>query len=271
MNRMTMADTKSVLLVEDESPLRMILAEAIQQAGFKVFTAADGEAGYSLAEKVRPALIITDVIMPRMDGNQLMKKVRASDFGRNIPFIILTARSKMKDYFDTMGVNAFVPKPFKGNELVDTVRRILDLPEHPRPREDAPPVYSDPFRKKRIILMEDDVWVINLFQSVFEEYGYTTRIAHNPAECLEAVFLSHPDVIVVRYPIEGLMMTQLIDLIRSIPYLTTIPIFAYADQSHQAAAIEILKAGAADFLVDLKGIKILKRINERLKDDSQRH
>ena len=80
-------NNKKILVVEDEPALRRILAMDLEASGYDVYEAGDGEAGYELALEVLPDLIITDVIMPKMDGNQLLKKMRGTFFGRRIPFL----------------------------------------------------------------------------------------------------------------------------------------------------------------------------------------
>src|SRR5690242_20598077 len=106
---------KRILVVEDEPELRKVLAMELEASGYEVFVAGDGEEGFEVAQEVLPDLIITDVLMPKMDGNQLLKKMRATFFGRRIPFMVLTARGKMRDYFEAVDVNAFVEKPFEAD------------------------------------------------------------------------------------------------------------------------------------------------------------
>ncbi|MFH1360222.1 MAG: response regulator [Candidatus Omnitrophota bacterium] len=116
---------KKILLVEDEQNLRFLLSEKLKSAGYEVYEAANGEEGFAIAQKIKPDLIISDIIMPKKDGNQFYKELRKMDFGKNIPFIVLTARAKMRDYFEVIEVDDFLEKPVKTEKLLTTVKDVL--------------------------------------------------------------------------------------------------------------------------------------------------
>jgi len=78
---------EKILIVDDEGNMRTLLTMQLEQAGYQVFQAEDGDSGFQIAKSIQPDLIISDVLMPQMDGNQLMKKLRESEFGKNIPLV----------------------------------------------------------------------------------------------------------------------------------------------------------------------------------------
>ena len=119
-----MANSK-ILVVEDEAPLRELIQEILKNAGFDVYTAANGQEGFTQAQNTKPDVILSDVIMPTMDGNIMLKKLRETAFGKNIPFIVLTARGGMKDYFEVMGVDGFIEKPFQPQDLVTEIHSVM--------------------------------------------------------------------------------------------------------------------------------------------------
>lgn len=81
---------KKILIVEDEEALRMSMSDTLTAEGFEVFKANDGEQGLKLALEVRPDIILLDLLMPKMDGRMVLKKLRESPQGKNIPVIVLT-------------------------------------------------------------------------------------------------------------------------------------------------------------------------------------
>ena len=83
--------TKNILIIEDEVDIREAMAEAVQDAGFNVTTAANGAIGLSMALEQKPDLILLDIIMPVMDGHETLKKLREDEWGRNAKVIVLTA------------------------------------------------------------------------------------------------------------------------------------------------------------------------------------
>ncbi|HOY09321.1 MAG TPA: response regulator transcription factor [Candidatus Omnitrophota bacterium] len=116
---------KKILIVEDEKDLRMLVAEQLKMAGYEVHQACDGEEGFAKAREIQPDLILSDVIMPKKDGNQFYKELKKTDFGKNIPFVILTARANMRDYFEILQVDSFMEKPFTMQELLEKINAAL--------------------------------------------------------------------------------------------------------------------------------------------------
>lgn len=116
---------KIVLIVEDEPELRELVAERLSELGYQVYQAANGEEGLALVAKVTPDVIVSDVLMPKKDGNRFLKELRQSEPGKNIPFIVLTARVAMRDYFEVEGVDAFLTKPFKIENLVESIEAAI--------------------------------------------------------------------------------------------------------------------------------------------------
>ncbi len=82
---------KKILLVEDEASVRDILSNKLKIEGFEVIFAKDGSSGYGIAMDQKPDLVIADILLPIMDGLELLKKLRNDgDWGRKVPIILLT-------------------------------------------------------------------------------------------------------------------------------------------------------------------------------------
>ncbi len=88
---------KHILLVEDEQDIREAMAEALTEAGFKVTTAENGEVGLKLALQDKPDLILLDIIMPVMDGHEMLKRLREDPAGKSVKVIMLTSMDGAKD------------------------------------------------------------------------------------------------------------------------------------------------------------------------------
>jgi diguanylate cyclase (GGDEF)-like protein len=119
-----------VLVVDDDPDKRMILTVALEMAGYEVRTANDGESGLSAVESYQPDLIVTDVMMPKMDGYELARRVRANPLTRFIPIIIQTAaRSEAQDARRGAEVGAlgYITDPLDIDLLLARVRTLLDF------------------------------------------------------------------------------------------------------------------------------------------------
>lgn len=251
---------KKILVVEDEAEMRSMLAIELETSNYEVFQAADGEVGLRLAEEVRPDLIISDVMMPKMDGNQFLKRLRATEFGRRVPFIVLTARGKMRDYFETVEVDGFVAKPFEPEELLQSVEKAMNkgaVDRGPAPRKDED--------QKRILIVDSDAAVLEELQKTFEDYGYQVKTAALPSRCLDELMVFKPHAILSRYQMDEITADKLVELIRNMPHFKNTPIVIYAEASQADQQDNVLKAGAAKFLTDAKSLRLLKEINSILK------
>jgi len=114
-----------ILLVDDEEEFRILIVAALAALGYEVYQAQDGLEGLAMAEKVRPDIILSDVVMPKKSGSDFLKDLRKTAWGKNIPFIVLTARVHMKDYFEMAHVDGFIEKPFTIEELVEKINHVL--------------------------------------------------------------------------------------------------------------------------------------------------
>src|SRR3954471_11453369 len=119
-----------VLVVDDDPDKRMILTVALEMAGYAVRNASDGEEGLAAVESYQPDLIVTDVMMPKMDGYELARRVRANPLTRFIPIIIQTAaRSEAQDARRGAEVGAlgYITDPLDIDLLLARVRTLLDF------------------------------------------------------------------------------------------------------------------------------------------------
>ena len=115
----------SVLLVEDETTLAMIIKDTLEGQGFSIHTAGDGEEGLRRCHELHPDVIVADVMMPRMDGFEMVRRLRQSD--RQTPVLFLTARSAVNDVVQgfELGANDYLKKPFGMQELIVRIKALV--------------------------------------------------------------------------------------------------------------------------------------------------
>ncbi len=120
----------TVLIVEDNPDVIRVIHLSLRRE-FKVMAAPDGLKGFELAVKEQPNLIITDLMMPGIDGLELTKRLRAEPLTKYTPIIMLTARGGTEDRIAGIeqGVNAYLSKPFSAKELLSTARSLLNVQE----------------------------------------------------------------------------------------------------------------------------------------------
>lgn len=116
-----------LLLVDDEPGLRTAVKAYLEDEGFVVTTANDGEEGWTLAQELQPDVVITDVMMPRCDGYGLLRRLRGDERLGGTPVIFLTAKGMTADRIAGFqaGADDYIPKPFDPDELVARVRNVV--------------------------------------------------------------------------------------------------------------------------------------------------
>ncbi|MFM7733203.1 MAG: response regulator [Cyanobium sp.] len=116
-----------LLLVDDEPGLRTAVKAYLEDEGFAVTTANDGEEGWTAAQQLLPDVVITDVMMPRCDGYGLLKRLRADERLGGTPVIFLTAKGMTADRIAGFqaGADDYIPKPFDPDELVARVHNVV--------------------------------------------------------------------------------------------------------------------------------------------------
>ncbi len=120
-----MNETINILLAEDERTLAMIIQDTLDGQGFHVTVADDGEEALRLYAVNKPDVLVADVMMPRMDGFELVRRIRKQD--QQTPVIFLTARSAVNDVVHgfEMGANDYLKKPFGMQELIVRIKALL--------------------------------------------------------------------------------------------------------------------------------------------------
>lgn len=118
---------KRVLVADDEPDVRELVVYRMRRAGYEVIEATNGEEAFELARAEAPDLIVADVMMPRVDGYELTRRLRAEPATQRIPVILLTAKTQEADVsqgFDA-GADDYLKKPFNPDELVQRARAVL--------------------------------------------------------------------------------------------------------------------------------------------------
>jgi DNA-binding response OmpR family regulator len=115
---------QTILVVDDEPQIVRLVRAYLEEAGFHVVTASDGQEALYVARHEKPDLVVLDVLMPRMDGLEFTRRIRRE---RNVPIIMLTARAEETDRIVglELGADDYVTKPFSPREIVARVRAVL--------------------------------------------------------------------------------------------------------------------------------------------------
>lgn len=125
----------NVLLVEDEEMLAMIIKDTLTDEGFNITLATDGSEGLKMFFKIRPDILVADVMMPELDGFEMVQKIRQTD--TDTPILFLTARSAVKDVVEgfELGGNDYLKKPFNMQELIVRIKALTGRMRGDEPKQ----------------------------------------------------------------------------------------------------------------------------------------
>ncbi len=119
-----------ILIADDEQPVRALVARLLGDR-YVVLEAADGEAAVDMARRYEPALILMDILMPKMSGYAALSAIKANPVTKEIPVVMLTGLGDEADkkLAKQMGADGYITKPFSLQDLEKTIGRLLKSPE----------------------------------------------------------------------------------------------------------------------------------------------
>ena len=200
------ADTPLVLVIEDDADARELLRGHVEELGYRVAMAASGEEGLRMAKQLRPHLITLDLMMPGMDGWELLKRLAGAPELAQIPVIIVSAiAGEMQDSF--VGAVDWIDKPMAHLLLGDAITRNIDL------------------KHGGVLIVEDDPDARELLKRyVSDDRGGNLRVAKDGASALAMLALHLPDLIVLDLKMPYVDGFTLLETIREDPRLRDIAV-----------------------------------------------
>jgi len=120
----------TVLVIDDDPVILELLRVNFEIEGFDVISAADGEEGFKRAQAERPDIVISDIMMPRRDGLQLLTDLKADPSTADLPVILLSAKAQKTEVQHglDLGADDYITKPFDPLELIDRLNAVMARP-----------------------------------------------------------------------------------------------------------------------------------------------
>lgn len=171
-----------ILLVEDDSTLSFIVQDALTREGFDVVCAPNGECGLRMFQETNPDIVVADVMMPKMDGFEMVRLIRLAAPG--VPVLFLTARTALDDVVKgfEIGANDYIRKPFQILELVVRIKALLKRTSQ-NASEDTCLAIGDctlDFASQRLVVRNDAIELSHIEAVIMDE------LFRHPNEVVEA-------------------------------------------------------------------------------------
>ena len=123
-----MGVAKTILVAEDDPVTLRFVVSLLEERGYQILVAEDGEAALATAIRARPDLLVSDLVMPYRDGYEVLRAIRTDERVKDLPVLILSMRDREEDIvrgFD-QGADEYVVKPFNAREFLSRVRKLLE-------------------------------------------------------------------------------------------------------------------------------------------------
>jgi len=237
---------QKVLIVDDDQNHVQLLKKRLEANGYQTITASDGVEGLNLAIHQRPDLVITDVLLPRMNGFKLVENLKSNPETNSIPVIMMSAvyvtDEDMARGFE-LGAETYVSKadlalrkPLQEEMLLEAAAQLMQ-------REKTEGVFIPP----RVLIVDDDPEATRLITKRLQPEGYQLDIAHTGEEGLEKALSTTVDLVLLDIKLPGMDGLDVLTRIKSRhPEVGVIMMTAYGSEK---IAVGALKRGADDYLI----------------------
>lgn len=262
---------KRILLVDDEPDVLKVIKVRLEAAGYTVITATNGQEALDRIFRACPDLVVTDVLMPIMDGFTFYKKLKHNPTTADIPVLVLTARGHMEDSFRVMGADDFLTKPFEPSDLLSKVESLF-----------IRSAITHQSNKKVLVVGTDKLVVENMMFQL-KKIGCLPEMAKDGPEIITKIVQFSPDLIIMEIPMFGMTADEVIKIVRQMSQFSHRPILTYnffrieelgnSDIRQKALAVDdanaaCAQAGATENIGRFNEFSFLETISKYLKIES---
>ena len=235
---------RPVLVIDDDENARELLRRALEADGFSVVTTAAGEPGLELAASIDPMLITLDIMMPSMDGWEVLNQLKADPRLQSIPVVMVSIAADREVGY-ALGAVESLTKPVDREQLLDVVRRYREEPGG------------------RVLIVEDDGYTRSLLRRALEPGGWTVDEAGTGVEGLERVRHELPDLIILDLMMPVMDGFEFVDALRKDKASRLVPVIVVTAKDLSSADLDRLH-GSVEQIID-KGGSSPERLTEHVR------
>ena len=246
-----------ILVIEDEKTLMRLIAGKLEKEGYKVVMAFDGEDGFNKLKEKNPDLILLDIIMPKMNGYEVLSKMKEE--GISIPVIIISNSGQPVEIEKTMEMGAvdyLIKTEFEPAEVVKKVKNYLNKNNDNidvmddmifKPREDE----AAKKLNLKVLLVEDDPFLRDICSKKLAKEGYTVFEAVDGMQAVNMVSKVRPQIVLLDVILPTMDGFQVLKKIRAEkdPEISTVPIVMLSNLGQEDDINRAMSFGANDYLV----------------------
>ncbi|MBI2451120.1 MAG: response regulator [Parcubacteria group bacterium] len=236
---------KRILIIEDEEILLDLLQNKLEKSGYEVMAARDGMEGLSAMEKEKPDLILLDILMPVMNGMEVLKIMHRNKILSEIPVIILSNSGQEVEVDEAVKLGAkdyLIKAEFDPDEVLEKVKKQLS--EDPMPNEEKLPTEST-----RILLVEDDKFLRDLISQKLIKEGFNLSVAIDGEEGLKKTLEEKPQLVLLDIILPGIDGFEVLSKIRANAETAKTPVILLSNLGAKDDVERGLQLGADDYMI----------------------
>ena len=249
-----------ILIIEDEEVLLNVLKNRIEKEGYEVDTAQDGEIGLKKIEVYRPDLVLLDILMPKMDGMEVLAKLKEKDILPDLPIIVVSNSGQPVEIEKAMdmGVKDYLVKAeFDPQEVLDKIKKHLPSQDDNTEVQDsnasktesggsAADIKADNFR---VLVVEDDKFLRDLMVQKIVKEGFEVIEAIDGEDGFKIAVEKQPHIILLDLILPGIDGFEVLQKIRQDEKIGDVPVVILSNLGQKDDIDKGKKLGATDYLI----------------------
>ncbi len=229
---------KTILVVDDNANIRRLLRYQLQRRGYKILEASNGADVLEIARNHRIDLITLDLIMPVMNGFDILGMIREDPKTRGIPVLIISmVENREKGVL--LGANDYLVKPFQTGDLIGKVRNLLGE------------------EKRSILVVDDEPTVLETLRMQLEEKGYPVDVAYDGEEALRFLKTQPPDLVILDMVMPKMNGYEVLRWIRNHPHTRHLPVVVLSAYKLTEEGEGLLSMGIDAYVEKSEGLSAL--------------
>ena len=257
---------KIILLVDDDPTLSEVIKKRIEDEGYICLWEKDGDMGLSTLKSVRPNLLLLDIIMPKISGNQVLEAISADSSLMSIPIMVISNSGEPTEIQRILGlgVRDFIIKAhFSPEEVVEKIKGLIGLPDSEKSTVGGGKKIP---QDTKILIVEDDATLSYIASERFRFAGYQVFTAMSGPEGINMAREIHPDIVLLDVIMPEMSGFEVLSKMKQDGEIKDITVVIFSNLAQEQDFSEARRLGAVDFLVkaNFTPAQLVERIDQIL-------
>ena len=240
---------KTILLVDDDATLSEVISKRIIDAGYECSWEQDGVKGLAKLRATKPDLLILDLMMPNMNGYEVLEEINKDPALSSIPVLVISNSGEPVQIQKILDLNAkdFIIKAhFSPEEVIEKIAKLIGTPESTPPTSTTAQILH---KKTTILFIEDDITLSQIASDRLRHEGYQVYTVFDGPDGLNVAANMHPDLILLDIIMPVMNGFEVLQKLKADPKLKSIPVIIFSNLAQEKDMARGRELGAIDFLV----------------------